>query len=177
MEQSYIQNYGQYNTIIDGNVIENTKWNAVYNENGLDLEAKRNNESIYINLSKDELIKLFEVPASNKSIHERLENDLYSKHEQLLVKPIIIEEINNKIKKNHYSSDQSKKHHTKKHLSKHHTKKHLSKYHTKKHHSKKHHTKKHHTKKHHSKHHSKNHTKNHTKKQHSITPDYLKTIY
>jgi len=100
MEQSYIQNYGQYNTIVDGNVIENTKWNAVYNETGLDLEAKRNNESIYINLSKDELIKLFEVPASNKSIHERLEDDLYSNDEQLLIKPIVIEEINNKKKEN-----------------------------------------------------------------------------
>ena len=161
MEQSYIQNYGQYNTIVDGNVIENTKWNAVYNENGLDLEAKRNNESIYINLSKDELIKLFEVPASNKSIHERLEDDLYSNDEQLLIKPIIIEEINNKKKRKH--TKKNSKHH-----SKHHSKKHS------KHHSNKH--SKHHSKKH-SKKHKTHHSTNHTKKHDSKTPDYLKTIY
>ena len=26
---SYIQNYGQFNTIIDGNVIDDAKWNSI----------------------------------------------------------------------------------------------------------------------------------------------------
>ena len=50
-EQSYIQNYGQYNTIVDGNIIDNTKWNLIYNEDGLDLEASHNDELLYIKYS------------------------------------------------------------------------------------------------------------------------------
>lgn len=93
--ENYIQNYGQYNTIVDGNIVDKTKWNMVYDGDGLDLEAKRNNESLYMNLTNDDIFKLFEVPANNKTINERLENDL---HNQLEIKPIIIENIYEPIK-------------------------------------------------------------------------------
>ena len=54
--ESYIQNYGQYNTIVDGNIIDETKWNMVYDGDVLDLEARHNDEAIYMNLNNDEII-------------------------------------------------------------------------------------------------------------------------
>ena len=95
--ETYIQNYGQYNTVVDGNIIDEAKWNMVYDGDVLDLEAKRNNEALYMNLTNDDILKLLEVPANNKTITERLENDL---HHELEVEPIIIEEIYEPIKKN-----------------------------------------------------------------------------
>ena len=95
--ETYIQNYGQYNTVVDGNIIDEAKWNMVYDGDVLDLEAKRNNEALYMNLTNDDILKLLEVPANNKTITERLENDL---HHKLEVEPIIIEEIYEPIKKN-----------------------------------------------------------------------------
>ena len=91
--ESYIQNYGQYNTIVDGNIIDETKWNMVYDGDALDLEARHNNEAIYMNLNNDEIMKLLEVPANQKTIHERLELDLHNKKENLQIQPIIIEEV------------------------------------------------------------------------------------
>ena len=58
--ESYIQNYGQYNTIVDGNIIDETKWNMVYDGDVLDLEARHNDEAIYMNLNNDEIMKLLE---------------------------------------------------------------------------------------------------------------------
>jgi|TARA_B110000495_G_scaffold11727_1_gene8426 hypothetical protein len=91
--ESYIQNYGQYNTIVDGNIIDETKWNMVYDGDVLDLEARHNDEAIYMNLNNDEIMKLLEVPANKKTIHERLELDLHNKKEDLQIQPIIIEEV------------------------------------------------------------------------------------
>lgn len=88
--ESYIQTYGQYETIVDGNIIDNAKWNMVYDGNVLDLEAQKNNESMYVQLTNDEIMKLFEIPASNQSIHKRLEYDL---HNSIDAKPIIMEEL------------------------------------------------------------------------------------
>ena len=91
--ESYIQNYGQYNTIVDGNIIDETKWNMVYDGDVLDLEARHNDEAIYMNLNNDEIMKLLEGPANKKTIHERLELDLHNKKEDLQIQPIIIEEV------------------------------------------------------------------------------------
>ena len=91
--ESYIQNYGQYNTIVDGNIIDETKWNMVYDGDVLDLEERHNDEAIYMNLNNDEIMKLLEVPANKKTIHERLELDLHNKKEDLQIQPIIIEEV------------------------------------------------------------------------------------
>ena len=112
MEQSYIQNYGQYNTIVDGNIIDETKWNMVYDGDVLDLEARHNDEAIYMNLNNDEIMKLLEVPANKKTIHERLELDLHNKKEDLQIQPIIIEEV---IVDNTSKPKYSRKKHHKKH--------------------------------------------------------------
>lgn len=150
--ESYIQNYGQYNTIVDGNIIDETKWNMVYDGDALDLEARHNDEAIYMNLNNDEIMKLLEVPANQKTIHERLELDLHNKKEDLQIQPIIIEEV--------IVDNTSKPKYTRK---KHH----------KKHHKK--HNKKNKTKS--SKHSKSKHSSKDKKKSSKITPDYLKTIY
>ena len=59
--ESYIQTYGQYKTIVDGNIIDNAKWNMVYDGDVLDLEATKNDESIYMQLNNEEIMKLFEI--------------------------------------------------------------------------------------------------------------------
>jgi hypothetical protein len=110
--ESYIQNYGQYNTIVDGNIIDETKWNMVYDGDVLDLEARHNDEAIYMNLNNDEIMKLLEVPANKKTIHERLELDLHNKKEDLQIQPIIIEEV---IVDNTSKPKYSRKKHHKKH--------------------------------------------------------------
>ena len=88
--ESFIQTYGQYKTIVDGNIIDNAKWNVVYDGDVLDLEAEKNNESMYVQLTNDEIMKLFEIPSSNKTIHDRLEYDL---HHPIQPHPIVMEEI------------------------------------------------------------------------------------
>ena len=90
--ETYIQNKGQYQTSINGNVIENTKWKMDYDGDELDLEAKRNNESIYMKLSNADIMKLFEVPSYHKPIRERLEFDLQPEN-KIDIRPIIIEEL------------------------------------------------------------------------------------
>ena len=110
--ESYIQNYGQYNTIVDGNIIDETKWNMVYDGDVLDLEARHNDEAVYMNLNNDEIMKLLEVPANKKTIHERLELDLHNKKEDLQIQPIIIEEV---IVDNTSKPKYSRKKHHKKH--------------------------------------------------------------
>ena len=90
--ETYIQNKGQYQTSINGNVIENTKWKMDYDGDELDLEAKRNNESIYMKLSNADIMKLFEVPSYHKPIRERLEFDLQPEN-KIDIRPIIMEEL------------------------------------------------------------------------------------
>ena len=90
--ETYIQNKGQYQTSINGNVIENTKWKMDYDGDELDLEAKRNNESIYMKLSNSDIMKLFEVPSYHKPIRERLEFDLQPEN-KIDIRPIIMEEL------------------------------------------------------------------------------------
>ena len=101
---SYIQSFGQYKTIIDGNVIDNAKWNMVYDGDVMDLETQQNNENMYLQLDNKEIMKLFQLPSSNLSIDQRLQADLNS---EIAVNPIIIEEIDVKPKS---SRKRSKKH-------------------------------------------------------------------
>ena len=44
--ETYIQNKGQYQTSVNGNIIDNTHWNMAYDGNELDLEAERNDIKI-----------------------------------------------------------------------------------------------------------------------------------
>ena len=78
---THIQNTGQYQTMINGNVIDKTKWSLAYDGDELDLEAKHNDEAVYMKLNKDELLKLFEVPAYHKTIGQRLEDNLAEKND------------------------------------------------------------------------------------------------
>lgn len=87
---SYIQTYGQYKTVVDGNIIDDAKWNMVYDGDILDLEAQKNNESLYVQLTNEEIMKLFQIPASQHIISDRLKTDL---HEPIKAQPIIMEEI------------------------------------------------------------------------------------
>ena len=181
-EQSYIQNYGQYNTIVDGNIIDNTKWNLIYNEDGLDLEASHNDELLYIKLNNDEIINLFEIHANNKPIHERLEHHLYSNSKDTDIQPIIQEIIYDK--SNHTPS---KKHSRSYSPSKKHTRSHSP---SKKHTRSKKHSRTHSSSNKHSHKRSRSRPQSSSKKNkhsisdkhsdshsRSITPDYLKTIY
>jgi len=90
--ESYIQNKGQYQTSVNGNIIDNTHWNMAYDGNELDLEAERNDEAIYMKLNNDDILKLLEVPAYHKTITQRLNDDLNSNN-KIDVRPIIVEEL------------------------------------------------------------------------------------
>jgi len=90
--ESYIQNKGQYQTSVNGNIIDNTHWNMAYDGNELDLEAERNDEAIYMKLNNDDILKLLEVPAYHKTITQRLNDDLNSNN-KMDVRPIIVEEL------------------------------------------------------------------------------------
>ena len=89
---TYIQNKGQYQTSVNGNIIDNTHWNMAYDGNELDLEAERNDEAIYMKLNNDDILKLLEVPAYHKTITQRLNDDLNSNN-KMDVRPIIVEEL------------------------------------------------------------------------------------
>jgi len=105
--ESYIQNKGQYQTSVNGNIVDNTKWNMIYDGNDLDLEAKRNDEAIYMKLNNNELLKLLEIPAYHKSIDQRLEDDLHQNN-TMDVRPIIIEEIEKRLPSKKLSKRSSK---------------------------------------------------------------------
>ena len=104
---SYLQNYGQTKTVVNGNIIDDVKWNATYDGNIVNLEAKRNNDSIYVQMNNDDIMKLFELPAHNTTIDKRLEQDLL---EPVIIRPIIMEEIHNTSKLNNNHSKSKKKH-------------------------------------------------------------------
>lgn len=108
--ESYIQNKGQYQTSVNGNIIDNTHWNMAYDGNELDLEAERNDEAIYMKLNNDDILKLLEVPAYHKTITQRLNDDLNSNN-KMDVRPIIVEELEDMIShtdKSNESTESSK---------------------------------------------------------------------
>jgi hypothetical protein len=88
---NYILNSGEYKTIIDGNLIDEAKWNVLYDGENLEVEGKRNNEQLYFQLNNDELMKLLELSPDSLTMDKRLNRDL--KTHNLQVKPIIIEEV------------------------------------------------------------------------------------
>ena len=49
---SYIKNTGNYRTIVDGNIVDQAKWNIVYDGNDVNLEAQQNGRLLYMKLSK-----------------------------------------------------------------------------------------------------------------------------
>lgn len=105
--ESYIQNKGQYQTSVNGNIIDNTHWNMAYDGNELDLEAERNDEAIYMKLNNDDILKLLEVPAYHKTITQRLNDDLNSNN-KMDVRPIIVEELEDMLSHTDKSTESSK---------------------------------------------------------------------
>jgi hypothetical protein len=117
--ESYIQNYGRYNTIVDGNIIDETKWNMVYDGNVLDLEAKHNDESIYMNLNNNDIMKLLQIPANKKTMYERLEDDLYNNSKNKQLNPIMMKDLNLQLVNNSkYTKKSQPKQHSKSNRSK-----------------------------------------------------------
>lgn len=105
--ETYIQNKGQYQTSVNGNIIDNTHWNMAYDGNELDLEAERNDEAIYMKLNNDDILKLLEVPAYHKTITQRLNDDLNS-NKMIDVRPIIVEELEKMLSRTNKSNESSK---------------------------------------------------------------------
>lgn len=110
--ETYIQNKGQYQTSVNGNIIDNTHWNMAYDGNELDLEAERNDEAIYMKLNNDDILKLLEVPAYHKTITQRLNDDLNSNN-KMDVRPIIVEELEDMLSHTDKSNDSESSKHSK----------------------------------------------------------------
>lgn len=110
--ETYIQNKGQYQTSVNGNIIDNTRWNMAYDGNELDLEAERNDEAIYMKLNNDDILKLLEVPAYHKTITQRLNDDLNSNN-KMDVRPIIVEELEDMLSHTDKSNDSDSSKHGK----------------------------------------------------------------
>ena len=96
MENSYIQTHGLSKTSIDGNIIGDAEWNAVYDGNTIDLEATLNDESISIQLDNQEIMELFKLHEDENDIFTRLQNYL---HDPVRINPVIIEEIHHKARR------------------------------------------------------------------------------
>tara|TARA_B110000208_G_scaffold164971_1_gene202913 strand:- start:23 stop:550 length:528 start_codon:yes stop_codon:yes gene_type:complete len=164
--ETYIQNKGQYQTSINGKVVDNTKWKVAYDGDELDLEAKRNNEAVYMKLNNEDIMKLLEVPSYHKPIRERLEFDLQPEN-KIDIRPIIMEEL-----RQISGPNQSK--HIKKPKKVRKTKKAKKASKSSRGESKSKSKRK-------SKKHSRSKNKSKSKEEHhkvsAVTPDYLKTIY
>jgi len=105
MENSYIQTHGLSKTSIDGNIIGDAEWNAVYDGNTIDLEATLNDESIYIQLDNQEIMELFKLHEDKNDILTRLQNYL---HDPVRINPVIIEEIHHKARRKPHAKTKSK---------------------------------------------------------------------
>ena len=116
---TFIENSGQYKTSINGKTVENANWDLVYDGNTLDLEAKHNNQQIFLQLDHDDIIQLLEIPASQQTLEEKLMGDLsYTDVQPIIIEnqaPIIYEI---KPSKSHKRRSRSKKSHSKKSHSK-----------------------------------------------------------
>ena len=82
MSDLYIRSKGATKTLIRSNDRENIKqfdWDADYNGEraniSLDMSEKGEHDHYQIQLSNDDLKKLFIVPSVNEPIHQRLQND------------------------------------------------------------------------------------------------------
>jgi len=82
MSDLYIRSKGATKTLIRSNNIEKIKqfdWDADYNGEraniSLDMSEKGEHDHYQIQLSNDDLKKLFIVPSVNEPIHQRLQND------------------------------------------------------------------------------------------------------
>jgi hypothetical protein len=82
MSDLYIRSKGATKTLIRSNDRENIKqfdWDADYNGDraniSLDMSEKGDHDHYQIQLSKEDLDKLFTVPPVNQPIHQRLQND------------------------------------------------------------------------------------------------------
>ena len=158
MNSVMLENKGQYRTSINGNVIDEAKWNVDYDGKMANLEAEKNGETVYMKLTNDQIMKIMGTNASPYSIEERL---LYDRQHRPQVSPILLKLHDHPAKKH-------KKHKTRKSKSR------------RKHKSKKQRKSKSSSKKPRSKSHSKSRSKSNSSKTSTdkqTIPDYMRTIY
>lgn len=70
-----IESAAIYRIAQNGNVVDEGALNAVYDGNTLDVKGFQNDESIYMRLDNNDLMKLLATPASNQSLEQRLLTD------------------------------------------------------------------------------------------------------
>jgi hypothetical protein len=70
-----IESAAMYRIAQNGNVVDEGALNAVYDGNTLDVKGFQNDESIYMRLDNNDLMKLLATPASNQSLEQRLLTD------------------------------------------------------------------------------------------------------
>ena len=76
MKSVFLENKGHYHTSVNGNVIDQAKWNVDYDGKTANLEAEQNGNIIYMKLTNDEIMKIMGTSASPYSLQDRL---LYDK--------------------------------------------------------------------------------------------------
>jgi len=173
----YMEIDGSYQVKVNGDTVDHVEVNAQYDGNELDLEATRNDEALYMNLNKNDILKLLEVPAYHKTISQRLEYDL-NPNNNIDIRPIIIEQLKHSMANKRRQNNRGNHSHSNKSKRSSNT--------TKKNNGNEYRSTKKvgHTSKSRSKSKSKRRiiskpkdTQNSSRNKHPIVPDYLKTIY
>jgi len=113
MKSVFLENKGHYHTSVNGNVIDQAKWNVDYDGKTANLEAEKNGNIIYMKLTNDEIMKIMGTSASPYSLQDRL---LYDKQHKPHVSPILLKMHNESDKKGKSRKSKStRKHRTKTH--------------------------------------------------------------
>jgi len=107
MKSVFLENKGHYHTRVNGNVIDQAKWNVDYDGKTANLEAEKNGETVYMKLTNDDIMKLMSTDASPHSIEERL---LHDKQHMPDVSPILLKMHYRRNKKSKSKGTKSKKH-------------------------------------------------------------------
>ena len=60
MKSVFLENKGHYHTRVNGNVIDQAKWNVDYDGKTANLEAEKNGETVYMKLTNDDYYETYE---------------------------------------------------------------------------------------------------------------------
>ena len=78
MSEVYINSSGEYNEIVDGELVNNAEYVASYDGDMLDLAIKNNDEEYFTRLDNNELLNLLNIghyPMERDNLIIRLQND------------------------------------------------------------------------------------------------------
>jgi hypothetical protein len=76
-----IDSYGMSRTYNNGRLIQGIDYDANYNGDELNLAIQNHDgKLIYMKMNNDEIMELFNQPSHNKSLHDRINNDLQLSH-------------------------------------------------------------------------------------------------